>query len=97
VQRVEESTGRQTALSDLAGGRRLAGGGGTSFVPVFDWIARKVREGEAAPDALIYCTDGHGTFPPRAPDYPVVWVVTRGSAARFPFGQVIRLDDGEAD
>jgi predicted metal-dependent peptidase len=96
VHRVDESTGRgDTLLPETNGGRRLAGGGGTSFVPVFEWISRKMREGAAAPDALIYCTDGMGRFPPRAPDYPVVWILTRGSSAQFPFGQVIRLDSGE--
>jgi predicted metal-dependent peptidase len=95
VHRADESTGRGDTLLPESTGRRLAGGGGTSFVPVFDWIAKKMREGAAAPDALIYCTDGWGTFPPRAPDYPVVWILTRGSSAQFPFGQVIRLDSGE--
>lgn len=89
IQRADESNGRGATL--LPGGR-LAGGGGTSFVPAFDWIAKKMRAGSPMPDALIYCTDGLGTFPPFAPDYPVVWIVTRGSNARFPFGQVIRLD-----
>ena len=56
-----------------------------------------MREGEPAPDALIYCTDGMGTFPARGPDYPVGWVLTRGGKARFPFGQVIRLDSGDIE
>lgn len=96
VQRVDESAGRsETLLGGLDGARRLAGGGGTSFVPVFDWVAAKARDGEPWPDALIYCTDGMGFFPSRAPDYPVVWVLTRGGQAKFPFGQVIRLDGEE--
>ena len=49
----------------------MAGGGGTSFVPVFDWIAgRGLR-----PDLLVYFTDAEGQFPQRAPDYPVIWFV----------------------
>ena len=51
--------------------REMAGGAGTSFVPVFDWIAgRGLR-----PDLLIYFTDAEGEFPRHAPDYPVLWLV----------------------
>ncbi len=89
VQRVDESEGRSATVLPEGSGRRLAGGGGTDFRPAFDWVAAR-REG--APDALIYCTDGHGTFPLRAPTYPVVWVVTPTGAERFPFGLVIRLE-----
>jgi predicted metal-dependent peptidase len=69
---------------------RVAGGGGTDFRPVFDWVAHLLGGG-AGPDALIYCTDGLGTFPLRAPSYPVVWVVTAAGKPQFPFGMTIRL------
>ena len=65
---------------------KLVGGGGTDFVPVFDWIA----EQGAAPDALVYLTDGLGRFPDRAPAYPVIW----GSIyepAQYPFGDVVQV------
>ena len=39
--------------------KKAPGGGGTSFVPVFD----AVKEMGLKPDALIYLTDGDGTFP----------------------------------
>jgi predicted metal-dependent peptidase len=97
IAKVDESEGRSsTILPAMDGKRRLAGGGGTDFRPVFDWITERKRKGHAQPDALIYCTDGVGLFPPRAPSYPVVWVVTPGSQAPFPFGQVIRLDAAES-
>lgn len=60
------------------------GGGGTSFVPVFDEIAARGIE----PDCLVYLTDGMGTFPDKAPSYPVIW----GSiypASKYPFGDVV--------
>ena len=52
------------------------GGGGTSFVPVFDWITDEGVE----PDALIYLTDLMGTFPGHQPEYPVIW----GTIMDFP-------------
>ncbi len=65
-----------------------AGGGGTDFRPVFDKIAH-----DAAVDALIYCTDLSGTFPERAPAFPVFWLVpwqTAPGQRRAPaFGTVL--------
>lgn len=66
--------------------RHFAGGGGTSFVPVFDWIERAGTR----PDALIYFTDAEGEFPARAPDYPVLWLV-KGKAS-VPFGRRVQLN-----
>jgi predicted metal-dependent peptidase len=90
VQRVEEVPAGNAALFPGRGRVRFAGGGGTDFRPVFDWVADQLRRGQARPDALIFCTDLCGTFPPKAPPYPVVWVVT-GPAAQVPFGLVIPL------
>jgi predicted metal-dependent peptidase len=58
-------------------------------------VTQRLRRGEGKPDAFIYCTDGHGTFPARPPAYPVVWVATPGTRANFPWGQVIRLEEGK--
>jgi predicted metal-dependent peptidase len=66
--------------------RQFAGGGGTSFAPVFDWIARHGQQ----PDSLIYFTDADGEFPREAPDYPVLWLV-KGKAP-VPFGRRIQLN-----
>lgn len=52
---------------------RIRGMGGTSFTPVFDYVA----EHKMKPDLLIYFTDGEGTAPPKAPPYPVMWILTR--------------------
>jgi predicted metal-dependent peptidase len=66
--------------------RELGGGGGTRFVPVFDWIAAAARR----PDLLLYFTDAEGEFPPHAPSYPVIWLVKgRGSV---PWGERIQLN-----
>jgi predicted metal-dependent peptidase len=64
----------------------VRGGGGTSFVPVFEWIEReRLRTG-----VLVYFTDAEGEFPKSAPDYPVLWLV-KGRAA-VPWGERIQLN-----
>jgi predicted metal-dependent peptidase len=63
----------------------IAGGGGTRFAPVFEWIA----ESRQSPDALLYFTDAEGDFPDRPPPYPVIWLV-KGAAA-VPWGERIQL------
>lgn len=71
--------------SDLAGVKPY-GGGGTAFEPVFDWLAQE----DVTPDALVYLTDGMGSFPQHAPDYPVIW----GSLieqSKYPWGDVVQV------
>jgi predicted metal-dependent peptidase len=61
------------------------GGSGTSFVPVFDWVAHA----HIRPDLLVYFTDAEGEFPQHAPEYPVAWLV-KGRAG-VPWGERIQL------
>lgn len=61
------------------------GGGGTSFVPVFEYI----KEKRLAPAAMLYLTDMYGTFPQRAPSYPVIWCAT--SKEKAPFGKTLEI------
>ena len=67
----------------------LSGGGGTSYVPGFEWVEKK----EILPRCLVYLTDGIcNRFPPREPDYPVIWVVGGENANRGfkpPWGEVV--------
>jgi len=63
------------------------GRGGTSFVPVFKDIETKKRD----PKALIYLTDAYGNFPVKAPEYPVLWVISNEDEHVIPFGEVVRL------
>ncbi len=71
------------------------GGGGTSFVPVFEHIEEMGLDNV---DALVYLTDGDGQFPDREPtDYPVIWGDISGSPAKYPWGQVVQVpNDGSA-
>jgi len=48
--------------------RNFQGGGGTSFIPVFDWVEQQGTQ----PETLIYFTDAQGAFPEAPPNYPVI-------------------------
>jgi len=64
----------------------MPGGGGTNFIPVFEEIKKMGLE----PDALVYLTDGLGTFPDKEPEYMTIW----GSIyepAKYPFGDVVDI------
>lgn len=72
---------------------RIYGRGGTSFVPPFRWVDQQLVAGEAPPDALIYLTDGYGTFPTEEPMFPVLWVLSADGTSdeHIPFGSIIRM------
>lgn len=60
------------------------GGGGTNFRPVFEHAAKM----DVPPKCLVYLTDLDGTFPDKAPEYPVLWVTwTKGGTV--PFGDIV--------
>lgn len=63
------------------------GGGGTDFRPVFD----KIKELGLEPDALVYLTDGDGSFPKQAPAYPVLWGDISNNPKKYPFGDVVNV------
>ena len=67
------------------------GGGGTSFIPFFDWVHQQELDGKYP--LCLYFTDGYGSFPGRPPESPVLWVVMPGGleSTGFPFGQVARM------
>lgn len=77
VDEVEES-------SDIAY-LKPHGGGGTSFIPVFEEIDKL----DIYPECLVYLTDGMGSFPSQAPNYPVLWGDIYNRAAQYPFGEVV--------
>ncbi|MCD7751265.1 MAG: VWA-like domain-containing protein [Lachnospiraceae bacterium] len=58
------------------GNTTLNGWGGTSFIPVFQYIEKKRAAGEIGNiSGLIYFSDGCGDFPTQAPDYETVFVI----------------------
>ncbi len=64
--------------------KRVAGGGGTSFIDFF----RRVGELSPAPRAVVVLTDLFGDFPSEVPPYGVLWV-TWEKDGKAPFGEVI--------
>lgn len=92
VQRVDDMEDEGDLRSSYYKGAK--GGGGTSFVPVFDWI----HEEDVGPiDALVYLTDGDGAFPDSAPTYPVIWGDISHDPKKYPFGAVVEIpNDGTA-
>ena len=75
-----------TPCDDLRG-TTFHGGGGTSFRPVF----RDVAERDLQPAALIYFTDLEGSFPDKAPDYPVLWLNYGNPRTKAPFGETVTV------
>lgn len=71
----------------------LGGGGGTSFIPPFEWL----EERAIVPDCLVYFTDMGGSFPEEEPGFPVIWCATTDYRPSHDLiGEVIpvELDDG---
>ena len=64
----------------------FAGGGGTDFCPVFEWLDTQDQN----PDLLVYFTDGIGSFPKVLPNYPVIWLVK--GKENPPWGQRVQLN-----
>lgn len=71
----------------------LSGGGGTSFVPLFDHLR------DSPTRTLIVFTDTWGEMPDFIPDYPVIWAVYGENEKEVegrvvPFGEVIPVPKG---
>lgn len=64
----------------------IEGGGGTCFVPVFEWIEQQHME----PGLLLYFTDAEGEFPSHQPNYPVIWLIK--GKRQVPWGERIQLN-----
>lgn len=73
----------------------VKGRGGTDFRAVFAWVAQAVGEDGGAVTAIVFATDGYGTFPNVAPPIPVIWLRMPSGLEdrRFPFGLVISLPE----
>jgi len=67
---------------------KAKGGGGTSFIPPFDWV----EDNDIEPVCLIYLTDLESSRFPDDPGYPVLWGVYGGNTSQPPFGDVVELD-----
>ena len=84
VDEVEEAND----LNDLRK-KGAVGGGGTMFEPVFDEVKKM---GLDDIDALVYLTDGYGSFPKHEPSYPVIWgSISAPDLVRYPWGDVVDI------
>lgn len=63
------------------------GGGGTSHIPVFEFI----REKKIVPDVFIGLTDLYSEFPERKPRFPVIWCVPEENHADAPWGNLVEI------
>ena len=83
-----QSVEKFSAVEPFDGGKfKFAGGGGTSFTPVFEYLKKEQDE----PDLLIYFTDGYGDKPEK-PSFPVMWVITPDGKNSIPWGQEAKMD-----
>jgi predicted metal-dependent peptidase len=83
VDEIEEASDLETIKHAGTQG----GGGGTSCLPVFDWIGEHTE----MPEVFIGFTDGYVDFPPATPDIPVIiWAMTTEQNA--PFGEIVRIN-----
>jgi predicted metal-dependent peptidase len=64
------------------------GGGGTSHVPVFDWIEQQGR----MPACVVCLTDLYTEFPDVVPTYPVLWAVVGRTGGQVPFGTRVNVE-----
>lgn len=89
VHDVTELNGDESLVDNMP---PLCGGGGTSFIPAFDWL----EEQGVVPAALVYFTDMYGSFPNEEPVYPTIWCSTSEGQAP-PFGELIEIEIKDYD
>lgn len=66
--------------------QKAKGFGGTSHLPIFEWVEANAVDAVA----LICLTDLHTFFPKMAPAVPVLWVTVGSTTA--PFGEVVAIE-----
>lgn len=72
-------------LEEYIANFKIKGGGGTSFVPVFDYINKKIAEHEFTNlKGMIYFTDGYGEFPSKKPQFDAAFVFVEDNPRNIP-------------
>jgi len=70
--------------------KALKGGGGTSFIPAFEALAKM----SPRPEIVLTMTDGDGTMPIQAPaGMNVIWVLIGKHCVRPAWGEVVEVRD----
>ena len=70
-------------------GFKFYGFGGTSLIPPFKHIEKNMM----IPTVFIYLTDGYGDAPAKAPDYPVIWGITKGGIKPAKWGLEVQIKE----
>lgn len=68
---------------------QFLGRGGTAFEPAFKWVEDEMP---SPPTFMVYFTDTYGSFPPKAPEYPVLWAVTHPGGT-VPWGEYLTMKE----
>lgn len=81
---------------DIASNLQFRGGGGTSFVPAFDYVERHGLELVC----MLYLTDCEGDYPKQAPEYDVLWCCPTPydrllDGYKPPFGEYVHIEEYE--
>lgn len=76
-------------------GYEMHGGGGTSFIPPFNYVL----DNHIECDCFLYLTDGYGPAPEKNPlGIPVMWIITKDGTEDFcDWGQKIHLKQDDKD
>ena len=64
------------------------GFGGTSLIPPFNYV-----KGKTPPTVFIYLTDGFSDAPAQAPDFPVIWCLTKGGKKPANWGLEVKIKE----
>lgn len=77
------------ALTYKANTQGVGGGGGTSVMPVFEWISQL----QEPPEVFIGFTDGYVSFPQTEPAIPcIIWASTSKGPDEYPWGDVVEIN-----
>ena len=89
---VQHYTSENFDINAIKRNLKVVGGGGTSHIPVFEYIRKHISD----PNCLICLTDGETDFPKYVPNYPVMWAIPKFgqySIPKMPFGMTVAIDE----
>lgn len=93
IHNVYEFEAGNNTFKKVLYGLTFNGGGGTSFVDLFNpiWVDDNEKEWPIEPECMVVLTDLYGSFPEKKPKFPVLWAILKEGADKAPFGKVVEL------
>ncbi len=90
IQEIDELTDASEfeSMRERIGLVGAQGGGGTSLMPVLEWIANLPEP----PEVFIGFTDGCVDIPDVEPPYTVIWASTLSTPDAYPWGDVVEIN-----